>query len=96
MHRVKVSVQKATLPVLMAALSNLIAGSVMLFAKTHAFYQVKIIFKLILKTFLGCSFFSGFNNNEFSFCNIFFLTLILHVYVYKKSALQLPIMQSFN
>ncbi|KAI1731727.1 enoyl-(Acyl carrier protein) reductase domain-containing protein [Ditylenchus destructor] len=41
-HRIQSSVQKSTVPVAMAALSSVLAGSVMLLAQTHAFYQVAV------------------------------------------------------
>lgn len=42
-HRIQSSIRRAFVPVLMAALSSIIAGSVMLFSQTHAFFQVILI-----------------------------------------------------
>lgn len=41
-HRIQESLKKTLYPVSMAALSSILAGSILLFSKTHAFFQVSV------------------------------------------------------
>uniref|UniRef100_A0A915DXN3 SSD domain-containing protein n=1 Tax=Ditylenchus dipsaci TaxID=166011 RepID=A0A915DXN3_9BILA len=63
MHRIQTSVQKATVPVTMAAFSSILAGSIMLLAQTHAFFQVAVF--LVVSTSMS-----------FLFATFFFLPLL--------------------
>ena len=40
-HRVHAAARKSAVPIALAALSSIVAGATMLFAETHAFFQVQ-------------------------------------------------------
>lgn len=48
-HRVYEAARKSAVPIALAALSSVVAGAGMLFAETHAFYQVTLFVAVTVK-----------------------------------------------
>lgn len=61
-HRAQLAARKSAVPVSLAAFSSIVAGSCMLFAETHAFYQVCLcpsIFRVPTKSAPSSSYFDN-------------------------------------